>query len=81
MIGHIAASPSRQNHLYARLRWTSSQRRRSERIPKQYPTMSIRIISSGSIDERPIEAVERRQVAAQFLTGKINKKRSIDLGK
>jgi hypothetical protein len=27
---------------------------RSDRRPKQYPTISIRIISSGSIDGRPI---------------------------
>jgi hypothetical protein len=33
---------------------TSRQIRRSERIAKTYPTTSIRIISSGSIDGRPM---------------------------
>jgi hypothetical protein len=33
---------------------TSRQINRSERIAKTYPTTSIRIISSGSIDGRPI---------------------------
>jgi len=33
---------------------TSSQSRRSNRIPKQYPTSSIRISSSGSTEGRPV---------------------------
>src|ERR1700722_17835856 len=37
----------------ARFTCTSRQISRSERIAKTYPTTSIRIISSGSIDGRP----------------------------
>src|SRR6056297_1763232 len=44
----------RQNHRYARFRCTSSQSRRSDRMPKQYPTSSIRISSSGSTEGRPV---------------------------
>ena len=33
--GTEPSSPNRQNHRYARFRWTSSHSRRSERMPKQ----------------------------------------------
>lgn len=33
--GTLPSSPRRQNQRYARLRWTSSQSRRSERIPME----------------------------------------------
>jgi len=46
--GTSPSSPRRQNQRYARFRWTSSHKRRSERMPKQYPTSSIRIINSGA---------------------------------
>jgi hypothetical protein len=36
------------------LKCTSSHRRRSDRMPRQYPTKSIRISSSGSIKGRPV---------------------------
>src|SRR6202008_3977741 len=52
--GTSPSSPRRQNQRYARFRWTSSHQRRSDRMPKQYPTSSIRIINSGAIEGRPI---------------------------
>ncbi len=45
---------SRQNQRYARFRCTAAQSRRSDRMPKQYPTSIMRISSSGSTDGRPV---------------------------
>ena len=43
----------RQNHRQARFGCTASHSRRSDRMPKQYPSRSTRIISSGSTGGRP----------------------------
>ena len=53
MIRDIAVEPEPAEPPVPHIEVDPSQSRRSERIPKQYPTMSIRIISSGSIDGRP----------------------------
>jgi hypothetical protein len=42
-----------------------ARRRRSERMPKQYQTSSMRIISSGSIEGAPCMTVKRRHVLTE----------------
>ena len=54
MILILSSIPSLQNHDRP-LHLTSTADQPSERIAKTYPTTSIRIISSGSIDGRPID--------------------------
>jgi hypothetical protein len=44
-----------QNHLYARFTATSRHNSRSDRMANTYPRISIRIMSTGSIDGRPSE--------------------------
>ena len=61
-------NPNRQNQRWARFRCISSQRRRSNRMPKQQPISSIPIISSGSTDGLSRRAVERHEIAAQLLS-------------
>ena len=43
-----------QNQRYAMFTLTSRQSKRSERRANTYPMMSIRIISTGSIEGRPM---------------------------
>ena len=54
MVGYPSSMPSLQNHRYAKLTCTSVHSRRSERIANTRPTISIRIISTGSIEGRPM---------------------------
>jgi hypothetical protein len=50
MIGDVGIEPQATEPAIGQ---TSSHSRRSERMPKPSPTMSIRIINSGSIEGRP----------------------------
>jgi len=58
MIGNIAVEPEPAEPPVRQIEVDLFAERRSERIPKQYPTMSIRIISSGSIDWATHRAIE-----------------------